>query len=282
MSEVIKKNFDSPDARDEVPLGLVELVTIGSINVGRETLHPGWRWSTHVRPIVGTERCEFHHIGIQLSGRWIVETRDGMQTEIAPGDVYDIPPGHDSWVIGDEPAVNVDFQGVAGWALPPAPGQRQLATVLFTDIADSTSVAERMGDRRWAMLLAQHTEDVRVLLITHHGREVKNTGDGFLATFDRPAAAVQAAAAITQSAHRLGLGVRAGVHTGEVELAGDDLRGVAVHLAARVMERAHPGEVLVSATTRELVSGTDLGFAERGTFELKGITGARTLYSLEA
>jgi class 3 adenylate cyclase len=282
VSEVIKKNFDSPDARDEVPLGLVELVTIGSINVGRETLHPGWRWSTHVRPIVGTERCEFHHVGIQLSGRWIVEMRDGMQTEIAPGDVYDIPPGHDSWVIGDEPAVNVDFQGVAGWALPPAPGQRLLTTVLFTDIADSTAVAERMGDRRWAMLLAQHTEDVRVLLSTHHGREVKNTGDGFLATFDRPAAAVQAAAAIAGSAGRLGLGVRAGVHTGEVELVGDDLRGVAVHLAARVMEHAHPGEVLVSATTRELLSGTELGFAEKGTFELKGITGARTLYSLEA
>jgi len=280
VAEVIKRSFESPDSRDEVPMGLVELVTIGSIQVGRETLQPGWRWSTHVKPIVGTERCEFHHVGIQMSGRWVVEMPDGTQTDIVPGDVYDVPPGHDSWVIGDEPAVNVDFQGVAGWALPPAPGQRTLTTVLFTDIADSTAAAERMGDRRWAMLMGQHTEDVRFLVATHRGREVKFTGDGFLATFDRPAAAVQAAAAIAASAHRLGLGVRAGVHTGEVELTGDDVQGVAVNFAARVMDSAAPGEVLVSATTRDLLAGTDLSFAEKGAFELKGITGAKTLYSL--
>jgi class 3 adenylate cyclase len=282
VGDVITKNFADPDSREEVPLGLVELVRMGSLTVGRETLYPGWRWSTHIRSIVGTDLCEFHHIGIQVSGRWICESRDGTQTEIGPGDVYDIAPGHDSWVVGDEPAVNIDFQGVAGWALPPAPGERVLTTILFTDIADSTAAAERMGDRRWTALLAQHLEDVRQLLSVHRGHEVKVTGDGFLATFDRPAAAVRCAAAIADSAGRLGLAIRAGVHTGEVELAGDDLRGVAVHLAARVMDAAAPGEVLVSSTTRDLVAGTDLEFEEKGSFNLKGISGARTLYALTA
>lgn len=281
MSEIIKKNFDEAESRDEIELGSVEIVTLGSIIVGRETLQPGWRWAVHVKPIAGTELCEFHHVGMQVSGRFMFEDQDGTQVEFGPGDLYDVPPGHHGWVIGDAASVQIDFQGVRGWAVPSAGGKRVLMSVLFTDIADSTAAAERMGDRRWTMLMAQHTEDVRIQLAAHSGHEVKATGDGFLATFDRPAAAVEAAAAITRSADRLGLGVRTGIHTGEVEIAGNDLRGVAVHLAARVMERAAPGEVLVSATTRELLSGTDLAFAEKGTFELKGISGARTLYSLE-
>lgn len=280
MSDIIRRSFAEPDSREEITLGVVELVRLGSIIMGRETLHPGWRWSVHTRPIVGTERCEFHHVGLQLSGRSMYESRDGTQVEIGPGEVYDIAPGHDSWVIGDEPAVNIDFQGVAGWGLPPAPGERVLTTLLFTDIVDSTRSAERMGDRRWTTLLSQHTEDVGHLLAAHGGREVKSTGDGFLATFDGPAAAVRCALAIARSAHRLGLAVRAGVHTGEVERAGDDLRGVAVHLAARVMDAADPGEVLVTATTRDLVAGTELEFTEKGSFELKGISGSRILFAL--
>ena len=281
MADIISKNFDEAESRDEIELGTVELVTLGSIAVGRETLQPGWRWSVHVQPIVGTERCEFHHVGVQISGRCVFQDREGGEVEIGPWDVYDVPPGHDAWVVGDTPSVQVDFVGVTGWATPLAAGRRILTSVLFTDIADSTAMAGRVGDRRWAALMGQHAEDVRIQLAAHGGHEVKATGDGFLATFDRPAAAVEAAAAITGSAHRLGLGVRAGVHTGEVEITGDDLRGVAVHLAARVMDRADPGEVLVSATTRDLLSGTDLVFGEKGTYDLKGITGARTLYALK-
>lgn len=280
MPGATRKNFSEPDSRDEITLGLVEIVRLGPLTVGRETLYPGWRWSTHTKPIVGTERCEFHHVGIGISGRWICEDRDGLQTEILPGDVYDIAPGHDSWVVGDEPAVSIDFQGVAGWALPAAPGQRVLTTILFTDIVGSTAAAERMGDRRWATLLMQHEEDVTHLLTANDGTAVKSTGDGFLATFGRPAAAVECAVAIAGSAHRLGFAVRAGVHTGEVELAGDDLRGLAVHLAARVMEAADAGEVLVSSTTRDLVAGTDLSFVEKGPFQLKGISGSRVLFAV--
>lgn len=276
------RNFDQPDAREELPLELIEEVTIGSFSVGRETLQPGWRWSTHMKPIVGTELCEFRHVGLQISGRWAAVSRDGSTTEIGPGDVYDIGAGHDSWVVGDEPAVGFGFQSVAGQDLPPASGRVVLTTVLFTDIADSTRALERMGGRRWGRLLEQHHEDVRQLLGVHGGREVKSTGDGFLITFERPEAALLCAAAIVGAARRLGLALRAGVHTGEVELAADDVLGVDVHLAARVMATADPGEVLVSSTTRDLVAGTDLLFSEKGSFELKGISGARILFSLRS
>jgi class 3 adenylate cyclase len=282
VTGTIRKSFDDPDQRDEVPLGLVESVTLGSITMGRETLQAGWRWSTHVKPIVGTERCEFRHVGIQVSGRQGFEDRDGVRTAAGPGDAYDVAPGHDSWVEGHEPSVSIDFVGVVGWGLPAAPGQRVLKTILFTDIVNSTRAAERMGDRRWGNLMTQHGEDVRMTLAARRGREVKMTGDGFLAVFDGPADAVEAARAITGSAGRLGVEVRAGVHTGEVEQVGDDLIGVAVHLAARVMDAAGPGEVLVSATTRELLVGTDLALAARGEIELKGITGTRALYALES
>jgi class 3 adenylate cyclase len=281
VAGTLHKSFDDPDQRDEVPLGLVETVSIGSITMGRETLQPGWRWSTHVKPIVGTERCEFHHVGIQVSGRQGFEDRDGGQIVVGPGEAYDVAPGHDSWVASDEPSVSIDFVGVVGWGLPAAPGQRVLKTILFTDIANSTEAAQRMGDRRWGVLMTQHGEDVRMTLAARHGHEVKMTGDGFLAVFDRPADAVEAARAITQSAERLGFGVRAGVHTGEVEQIGEDLLGVAVHLAARVMAAAGPGEVMVSGTTRELLAGTNLDFVARGDFELKGISGTRTLYALD-
>lgn len=282
MNDSVVKPFTDPDERVTFDHGYAEVVTVGPLTVGREVLEPGWRWSTHVRPIAGTERCEFHHVGIQLSGRWVCESRDGTQIEIGPGDVYDVAPGHDAWVTGDEPSVCIDFQGIAGWAKAPDDAERVLTTVMFTDIVQSTAAAERMGDRHWARLLEQHVEDVRHQLATHRGREVKSTGDGFLATFDRPAAAVRCAAAIAESAERLGLAIRAGVHTGEVELAGNDLRGLSVHLAARVMSAADPGEVLVTSTTRDLVAGTELAFTEKGSFELRGISGARTLYALQS
>lgn len=280
MLGTVRRSFDQPDSREEFPLGWVELIRVGSLTLGRETLQPGWRWSVHVRPTAETERCEYHHVGVCISGRWVAEDRDGTQTEFGPGDAYDVAPGHDAWVVGDEPSVVVDFQGIAGWGAAPDPAARVLTTVLFTDIADSTAVAEAMGDRRWKVLLAQHLEDVGHLLAAGQGRLVKTTGDGLLATFDQPAAAVRSAAAVVAAGARLELRVRAGVHTGEVELADDDLRGVGVHMAARVMAAADGGEVLVSATTRELVAGSGLELIEKGSYELKGISGPRTLYAL--
>jgi class 3 adenylate cyclase len=276
------KRFSEPDETVTFEFGHTDLVTIGPLTIGREVEEPGWRWSTHVRPIAGTERCEFHHVGLQVSGRLRVETREGEVGEIGPGDLYDTAPGHDSWVVGDEPSVRIVFQGIADWAKAPDPGERVLSTVLFTDIVGSTAATERHGDRAWKRLLEAHHEDVRGLLEAHRGREVKMTGDGFLATFDSPGHAIACALRIALAAHLLGIEIRAGVHTGEVELAGADLRGVAVHLAARIMEEAGPGEVLVSATTRELASGGQIAFIDRGSRELRGINGPRQVYEARA
>jgi len=278
MRGIDVKRFTERDETVTFELGHTQLVTIGPLTVGREVEQPGWRWSTHIRPIAGTERCEYHHIGYQLSGRLMVETRDGDVGEIRPGDLYDTAPGHDSWVAGDEPSVRIVFQGIADWAKAPDPGERVLVTVLFTDIVGSTAAAELHGDRAWKRLLDAHHEDVRALFEAHRGREVKMSGDGFLATFDSPGRAIACALRVAHAAHLLGIEIRAGIHTGEVELAGHDLRGLAVHLAARIMENAGAGEVLVSATTRELASGGEIEFIDRGSRDFKGVNGPRQIY----
>jgi class 3 adenylate cyclase len=169
--------------------------------------------------------------------------------------------------------VSIDFQRGVEWTRAPATGDRVLATVLFTDVVESTQLAERLGDRQWKQLLAAHHDEVRELLDQHRGRLVDTAGDGVLATFDAPARAIRCAMAIGAAAKRLDIEIRAGVHTGEVELAGEDLRGVAVHLAARLMSAADPGTIFVSSTTRELTIGAGLDFVDRGTRQLKGISG---------
>jgi len=273
------KNFDQPDELIEFDHGTVREVSIGPLVVGRTVFDPGWRWSTHVKPVARTDLCDFRHVGYMISGCLHFATVEG-EGELVAGDVYEIPAGHDAWVVGDEPVVNIDFQGVVGWGKPVEPGERILTTLLFTDLVDSTAIAERLGDAPWKRLLAAHRDDVRNLLDRYRAVEVDTAGDGFFARFDSPGSAVRCASGVVESASRLGLEVRAGVHSGEVEVVGRELRGVAVHFAARIMGAAAPGEVLVSATTRDLVAGAGLEFQERGTFDLKGISGTRTLYAL--
>jgi uncharacterized protein (TIGR00369 family) len=159
--------------------------------------------------------------------------------------------------------------------------ERVLATVLFTDIVESTSQVRELGDERWRQLAANHDALVRRQLQIHKGREVKTTGDGFLATFESPGLAVQCARAIRDGIRRLGLDVRAGIHTGECEAIDGDVRGIAVHLAARVQAAAEPGEILVSSTVCDLVSGSGIRFVDRGLHELKGIEGKRQLFAVE-
>jgi class 3 adenylate cyclase len=278
MPDIEVKSFQEPDETVAFDHGHVDLVRVGSLGIGREVLEPGWRWSTHVKPIANTEWCEFHHISFLLAGRIHVMSREGEDRDVGPGMVVDIGPGHDAWVVGDEPVVMIDFQGVVGWAKAPEPGERVLTTILFTDIVASTSTAERLGDKEWRRLLASHGEDVHNLLELYRGREVKMTGDGFLATFDAPARAIAFALELASAAQKLGIEIRAGLHTGEVEVASGDLRGVAVHLAARIMGAAEPGTVYVSATSRELASGTGLEFVDRGSHQFKGIDGVRQVY----
>jgi pimeloyl-ACP methyl ester carboxylesterase len=162
------------------------------------------------------------------------------------------------------------------------PLDRVLATVMFTDIVDSTRRAAGAGDRRWRELIKRHDELTRRQLDRFRGREVKTLGDGFLATFDGPARAIECACAIRDGVGPLGLEVRAGLHTGECELSGDDVRGMAVNIGARVGALAGANEVLVSSTVKDLVVGADLRFAERGEHGLKGVPGKWRLYAANA
>ena len=155
---------------------------------------------------------------------------------------------------------------------------RMLATVLSTDIVGSTRRAADLGDRHWRDLLERHDQLFRRALERHRGREVKRTGDGFLATFDGPARAIRCAASITEAVEALGLELRAGLHTGELEVMSDDLGGLAVHIAARVMGLADAGEVLVSGTVKDLVVGSGIDFEDRGTHELRGVPGDWRLF----
>ena len=159
---------------------------------------------------------------------------------------------------------------------------RVLATVLFTDIVGSTEKAVELGDREWHELVERHHGVVRSQLARFRGREVDTAGDGFFATFDGPARAIQCACAIASSVRELGIDIRAGLHTGEVELAEDKPRGIAVHIGARVSARAEPGEVLVSNTVKDLVAGSGIEFDERGTAELKGVPGEWRLYAVRS
>jgi class 3 adenylate cyclase len=215
-----------------------------------------------------------------VRGRIRVQMDDGTAQEMGPEDIYDIPPGHDAWVVSDDDAEIFDWAGGMGTFAKPAieASDRLLTTLLFTDIVGSTSIAERIGDTAWRSLLAGHNSVVRRELDRYRGREVATTGDGFLAMFDSAARAVRCAASICAAVQSLELTVRTAVHTGEVELVAGDVRGLAVHAAARIGQLAEPGEVMVSDTTVDLLQASGLRFEERGTHELKGLSGSRRVY----
>ena len=162
----------------------------------------------------------------------------------------------------------------------PVPVDRVLATVLFTDIVGSTEKAAALGDHRWRDLLDNHHATIRRNLTRFRGREVKTTGDGILATFDGPARGVRCACAISEEIKPLGIAVRAGLHTGECEMIGDDVGGIAVHIGARVAALADADEVLVSSTVKDLVAGSGLRFGDRGIQSLKGVPGEWHIYAV--
>jgi class 3 adenylate cyclase len=166
--------------------------------------------------------------------------------------------------------------------LAPVQLDRVLATVLYTDIVGSTEHAARLGDRRWKDLLGAHDALLGTEVERFRGRLVKSTGDGVLATFDGPGRAIRCASAITGAVRSLGVDVRAGLHTGEIELRGDDIAGMAVHIGARVAALAGAGEVLVSSTVKDLVAGSDIDFEDRGEHELKGVPGSWRIYAVAA
>jgi pimeloyl-ACP methyl ester carboxylesterase len=199
-----------------------------------------------------------------------------------PGATYVELPGADHlpWVEGDDIVDEIE-EFVTG-SRPAAVVDRVLATVMFSDIVDSTVMAARLGDRRWSRLLEDHNAAVRRELQRYGGTEIDTAGDGFLASFDGPARAIRCAVALHRAVTPLELRLRIGLHTGEVERTGQKLSGIAVHTGARVASLAAPGEVLVSSTVRDLVAGSGIQFGDRGTHALKGVPGEWRIYAVES
>jgi len=281
LAHMQRKSLDLPDETREIPNGRTDIWNLGDFVVGRITFEPGWRWSKDVKPIAGTEWCEYHHLGLVMQGTLHYITPDGLEMEAGPGMLYEILPGHDAWVVGDEPCIQFDFAGMRTFALPAAGrSERILATLVCTDIVDSTATAERIGPAAWTTMLANLNAECRRQIDKFRGKLATTTGDGIIGMFDGAERAIRCAAEIREAAARLDFGLRIGVHTGEVELIPDNIRGVAVHVLSRVTALAAAGEVLVSGTTYELVADSDLRFEDRGLHELKGVTGARQIWAL--
>ena len=231
----------------------------------------------HVLPVIRVPTLMLHRTG---DGLVSVEAGRHMAEQI-PGARFMELPGEDHlWFHGDSDAILDEMEefltGTRGVHEP----DRVLATVMFTDIVDSTQRAAEMGDRRWRDLIGRHDALMRGQLERFRGREVKTMGDGFLATFDGPARAIRCACSAREAVSQLGIEIRAGLHTGECELIGKDVGGIAVNIGARVAAKAGSGEVLVSRTVTDLVAGSGIDFTERGPHALKGVPGEWQLFAV--
>ena len=227
-------------------------------------------------PLVHAPTLVLHRIGDRMialaHGRYVAEhLQNARLIEIEGSD-------HFFWTENPDQILEEAEEFLTGTRTQAEP-DRVLASVLFTDIVASTDRAGQLGDKRWKVLLDQHDDLARRQVERHGGRLIKTTGDGILATFDGPARSVRCARAISDGAQALGIEIRAGVHTGEVEVRGDDIAGVGVHIASRIEALAHPGEVLVSRTVTDIVAGSGLDFADRGEHELKGVPGRWQLFA---
>ena len=228
-----------------------------------------------ILPTIRVPTLLLHRTGDMLpieGARYMAERIPGARLIEMEGD------DHWPWIIDPDEVCGHVEEFVTGSRREPET-DRVLATVLFTDIVGSTERASEIGDRRWRELLEEHEQAFRRELERQGGREVKTTGDGFLATFDGPARAIRCAKAATSAIRALGIDIRAGIHTGECERRNGDIGGIAVHIGARVMSQAGPGEVLVSNTVKDLTVGSDIEFEERGEHELKGVPGSWRLYA---
>jgi len=236
-------------------------------------------WRTNVNfvlpsirvPTLVLERTDFQYSAIESVRELTERIPDGRFVEVPGSDVT--PQSEHADLILDT------LQEFLTGSRPAPPADRFLTTLLFTDIVDSTRLADAMGDRAWTSLLDLHDQMVREELARFRGREVKSTGDGFFVAFDGPGRAIQCADAIRTRASEIGVEIRLGLHTGEVEVRGKDFGGIAVHIGARVAAAAGPGEILVSRTVTDLVAGSGLDFEDRGEHELKGVPNSWRLFA---
>jgi class 3 adenylate cyclase/alpha-beta hydrolase superfamily lysophospholipase len=232
-----------------------------------------------ILPAIDVPTLVLHRAGDRMvpvaQGHYLAESIPGARLVELPGEDH-LP------FAGDLDAPLEEVEEFLVGSRGAAESERALATILFTDIVGSTEKAAELGDRGWRQLLERHDAAVRRQLTLHRGREVKTMGDGFLATFDGPARAIRCASAVRDEVTDLGIEVRVGIHTGEVELIGDDVGGMAVNIGARIGALADPGEVLVSSTVRELVVGSGLEFADRGVRTLKGAPGEWRLFAIDS
>jgi class 3 adenylate cyclase len=231
-----------------------------------------------ILPVIRVPTLVLHRAGDRTidvaEGRYLAEHIPGAKFTELPGDDH-------LWWVGDSDTIADEIEEFLTGERHAAEPDRTLMTVLFTDIVDSTRRAAELGDRRWRDLLDNHNAIMQSEIARFRGHAVKNTGDGFLATFDGPGRAIDCALAARRDLRRLGLPIRSGLHTGEVELMGEDIGGIAVHIAARVLEEAAADEVWTSRTVKDLVVGSRFKFTESGTYRFKGVAGEWPLYTVE-
>jgi pimeloyl-ACP methyl ester carboxylesterase len=231
----------------------------------------------HVLASIQVPTLILHRAGNRLVdvalGRYLAEQiPEARYVEVAGVDYFPF--------VGDAEAILDEVEEFVTGERTGTEGDRVLATVLFTDIVSSTERLAQLGDHRWKDLLQRHDKLVRHEISRHRGREVDHTGDGFLVRFDGPARAIRCAVSIREAVREVGLEIRAGLHTGEIEMIGDSVRGIAVHIAARVMADAGPGEVLASSTVKDLIAGSGIEFEDRGAHALKGVPGEWRLFAV--
>jgi class 3 adenylate cyclase len=230
----------------------------------------------HVLPVIGVPTLVIHRSGDRDSsieqGRYLADRIPEARFVEPSGD------DHFPWA-GDQDSILDEVEEFLTGVRPGPEPNRVLATVMFTDIVGSTERASELGDHQWRGLLENHNALVREALVRFRGREIKTIGDGFLATFDGPARAIRCASSVRDQVPALGIQIRAGLHTGECELMGEDVGGIAVNIGARIMSKASPSQVLVSSTVKDLVAGAGIRFADIGTHRLRGVPGNWRLYS---
>jgi class 3 adenylate cyclase len=235
----------------------------------------------HILPSIHLPTLILHRVGDKTvpveCGRYLAEHIPGAKYVELPGDDH-LLQAYDQEVL--DLLIDEIEEFMTGAHHRPEP-DRTLATVMFTDIVGSTERAAQLGDRQWRELLNNYYGTVRKELVTFRGREVDSAGDGLFATFDGPARAIRCACSVREKLRQLGLQVRTGLHTGECELIGDKVGGIAVHIGARVSSAANPDEVLVSSTVKDLVAGSGIQFADRGTHSLKGVPGEWRLFVVQ-